>query len=157
MLKQALMSKKYLINVILALIAIGTMVFYSVCVTSCSYLKGDILGLDLKYVGIIYMAILIILSITKKDLFLAILLSAGLGVEIFLVAFQVRNNVYCPFCLTFGVILVLLFLLNMDLRRKWVMALFLVLGFLSFLLLFRGSATPNYSFTLNCAPLLERL
>lgn len=157
MLKQALLSKKYPINVILALAAIGTMIYYSVCTTSCSYLKGDILGLDLKYVGIIYMAILIILSIMKKDLFLTILLSAGIGVEIFLVGFQVKNNVYCPFCLTFGVILALLFLLNMDLRRKRMMAIFLVLGFLSFLLLFRGSATPNYSFTLNWERFFSRV
>ena len=142
-----LISKKYLINVILALIAIGTMVFYSVCTTSCSYLKGNILGVDLKYVGIAYMTILIILSIIKRDLPLLILLSAGIGVEIFLVAFQVKNDVYCPFCLTFGVVLVLLFLLNMDLKRKWAMALLVVLGYLSFLILFRGSATPSYSFT----------
>jgi len=144
-----LISKKYIINIILALIAIGTMVFYSVCTTSCSYLKGNILGVDLKYVGIAYMTILIVLSVIKKDLFLLILLSAGMGVEIFLVAFQVRNDVYCPFCLTFGVILVLLFLLNMDLRKKWVMVLLAVLGYLSFLVLFRGSALPTYSFTLD--------
>ena len=157
MMKQALISRKYLINIILALVAIGTMVFYSVCTTSCSYLKGNILGVDLKYVGIIYMAALIALSATKKDLLLLILLSAGIGVEIFLVAFQVKNDVYCPFCLTFGVILVLLFLLNMNPGRKWLMAICIALGFLSFLLLFRGSATPNYSFTLNCVSFRHRI
>ncbi|MDR2019062.1 MAG: hypothetical protein LBQ00_09440 [Syntrophobacterales bacterium] len=143
------MSRKYLINILLALAAIGTMAFYAVCETSCSYLKGDILGLDLKYVGIIYMAAFIVLSILKKDPLLSILVSAGAGVEVFLVAFQVRSKVYCPFCLAFGVILFLLFLLNMDIRRKWIVILCVVLGFLSFVFFFRGSATPNYKFTCN--------
>ena len=44
-----------------------------------------------------------------------------------------------PYCL--------LFLLNMDLRKKWVMALFAILGFLAFLILFKGSAIPTYAIT----------
>ncbi len=144
-LKEMLLSKKYLVNIILAVLAIGTMVFYMVCAGSCSYLKGEILGLDLKYVGIIFMAAVIVASIMKKDLALLIFLSAGIGVEMFLVAFQVRNDVYCPFCLSFGAILIIMFVLNMDLRRKWVAILFIALGLASFLLLFQGSVTPTYS------------
>lgn len=133
MLKERLASKRYMINCILSLAAMGTIVFYSVCGGSCSYLKGSILGLDLKYAGAIFMIAVIALSLLKRGLLLLMLLSAGLGVEAFLVAFQVKNGVYCPFCLSFGAILVLLFLLNMDLRRTWVMALFIVLGLASFL------------------------
>ena len=143
--KETLVSRRYLLNCILSLAAIGAMVFYSVCGGSCSYLKGSILGLDLKYTGVIFMVAIIALSLLKRGFLLLVLLSAGLGVEAFLVAFQVRNGVYCPFCLTFGAILVLLFLLNMDFRRVWIMALFIVLGFLSFLVLFKGSVIPTFT------------
>jgi hypothetical protein len=140
-----LFGRKHLWNIILAVIAAGVMVFYATCTTSCSYLKGDILGLDLKYAGMIFMALIIILSIAKKDLFLSLLLSAGIGAEVILVSFQVRNDVYCPYCLTFGAILVILFLLNVNLSRKWVMALFFILGLAAFLIFFRGSAIPTYT------------
>ena len=143
--KEKLLSKRYLLNCILSLAAIGAMVFYSVCGGSCSYLKGSILGLDLKYAGVIFMIVIIVLSLLKRGLFLLVLLSAGLGVEAFLFAFQVRNGVYCPFCLSFGAILVLQFLLNIDFRRTWVMALFMVLGFLSFAVLFKGSVIPTFT------------
>ncbi len=143
----ALAKRKYLINTILALVASGVMVFYSTCTTSCSYLRGDILGLDLKYTGIVFMVIVIVLSLLKKDGLLLPLLSMGIGAEVILVAFQVRNDVYCPFCLTFGAILVLLFLLNVQFRRKqiMIMVLFVVLGFLAFLIFFKGSAIPAYT------------
>lgn len=142
-----LMRRKYLINIILAALAIGIMAFYATCSTSCSYLTGSVLGLDLKYAGVLFMALLIALSLLKKDLLLQALLSLAIGAEVILVGFQVRNDVYCPFCLSFGVILVLLFLLNMDIRRKWITALFIVLGFIAFLAFFKGSAIPTYSIT----------
>jgi hypothetical protein len=149
MVKEILASRKYLLNIILAAAAAGIMVFYSLCTTSCSYLKGDLLGLDLKYVGIFFMMIIIALSAMKQDLFLLILLSGSVGVEIFLVIFQVKADLYCPFCLAFGVILLLMFFLNMDLHRKRVMALCIVLGYLSFLLFFVGTVTAKYEVTLR--------
>jgi len=62
MVKEILVSRKYLLNIILAVAAAGIMVFYSFCTTSCAYLKGDLLGLDLKYVGILFMMIIIALK-----------------------------------------------------------------------------------------------
>lgn len=147
MLKEILTSRKYPITIALALVAIGIMVFYSFCTTSCSYLKGDLFGLDLKYVGILFMLIIIGLSAMKQDLLLLMLLSASMGVEIFLVIFQVKADVYCPFCLAFGVTMFLMFLLNIDLQRKWVMSVCIVLGYLFFLLFFIGTITATYNIT----------
>ena len=146
-LKEKLASIKYPLNGILSLAAIGSMVFYSVCGGSCSYLKGSILGLDLKYAGVVFMIAIIVLSLLKRDSLLVVLLSAGIGVEAFLVAFQVKNGVYCPFCLTFGALLVLMFLLNMDFSRSWVMGFFIILGFISFVIFFKGSVIPTFAVT----------
>ena len=141
-------SKKYILNIILAAMAVGVMLFYATCTTSCSYLTGSLLGLDLKYTGILFMAVIALLSILKKDLPILLLLSMGIGTEVFLVAFQVRNDVYCPFCLTFGAILVALFLLNLKLRRKWGVATFIILGFILVFIFFKGSvAVPTFTVT----------
>ncbi|MBA4418867.1 MAG: hypothetical protein C0392_13315 [Syntrophus sp. (in: bacteria)] len=141
------LSKKYVLNIIHALAAIGVIIFYAVCGDSCSYLKGELFGLDLKYIGILLMGVIICLTFLKKEGLLLMLLSVSMGVEVFLVAYQVRNGVYCPFCFSFGVMLTLLFLLNLDLRRKLVIALFIALGFISFLIFFKGSVVPTYSIT----------
>jgi hypothetical protein len=147
LLKDFYFLKKYLLNIILALTAIGVIIFYTVCGGSCSYLRGELFGLDLKYIGILIMGAIICLTLLKKETLLIMLLSASMGVEVFLIAFQVRNGVYCPFCLAFGAILTLLFLMNFDMRRKMIITLFIILGFVSFLLFFKGSVVPAYSIT----------
>jgi hypothetical protein len=141
---EALQKRKYLINIILSIIAIGIIIFYSICGSSCSYLKGNIFGIDLKYIGIVYMVTLIFLSFFKKDLLLLILLSTCIGVEVFLIGFQIRNEVFCPFCLAFGVIVILLFLLNLDLKKKWIIAASIVIGFILFSIFFEGATIPTY-------------
>jgi len=47
--------KKYrpFITVVLSLMGIGVMAYYDYCDTECSYLRCDILGMDLKWVGIV--------------------------------------------------------------------------------------------------------
>ncbi len=149
MVKNLIQSKKHLINAGLAIIAIGVIVFYAICGGSCSYLKGHIFGLDLKYVGIVLMVAIGVLSIMKKQLLLLMILSASIGVEIFLFLFQVRQEVYCPFCIVFGIILVILFLLNADLNKKWVTLLFIVLGFLLFHFFFKGTVSATYTVMLG--------
>ena len=102
-----------IITIALALIGIALMFFYSVCDTSCSYLKGDIFGIDLKYIGIGYMLAIIALALFKQMALVRILLASGIGVEVYLVAFQFREDVFCPFCLAFGAIVVLAFFLKL--------------------------------------------
>jgi len=147
-----LISRKYSINIILCLIAIGLIVFYSICGSSCSYLRGSIFGIDLKYMGIVYMGVLVLLNILKKDLPLLLLVSFGIGTEVFLVGFQVRNGVYCPYCLIFGLIIVSLFLLNLNVTRKKSIALAILAGYIAFALFFQGTATPVYTMFYNLYP-----
>jgi thiol-disulfide isomerase/thioredoxin len=148
------------------------MAYYDYCDTACSYLKGDIWGVDLKVVGIAYMAVIIVFAAFKQMSFVRALLAAGLGVEVHLYAFQVQNDVYCPFCLAFSVMLILAFIINYEIpsawrrnrRRMWLyflgevsfpmfrlnklpLLLFSVLGYLTVLLTFSGSVTPAYGQT----------
>ncbi|MBE0557916.1 MAG: thioredoxin domain-containing protein [Proteobacteria bacterium] len=160
----------------LALIGIGLMFFYTFCDTSCSYLKGDIFGIDLKYVGIGYMLAIIVLAFFKQTALIRILLASGIGVEIYLVAFQFREEVFCPFCIAFGATVVLAFILNYEKpqtrggwRRRiiyglgeadlpWLgkrgmpLLLFVIIGYLFVILTFSGSATPAYGAEIPTAP-----
>lgn len=163
--------KKYrnILTIILAAAGIGIMAYYDYCDTACSYLKGDIFGIDLKWVGMAYMAVVIIFAAFKQTPFVRILLAAGLGVEVHLYAFQVQHDVYCPFCLAFSVMLILSFLINYEVpstwrenrRRLWLyflgevnfpmfkinklpLLLFSILGYLTVLFTFSGSVTPAY-------------
>jgi hypothetical protein len=137
-------SRKRLITLVLALAGVGVIVVYPMCGSSCAYLRGSIFGIDLKYAGIMGMAAVMLSNMLKKDSMLVAALSAGLGAEIFLVAFQIRHGTYCPFCLAFGAIVVLQFLLNLDLGKKALVTSCLVLGYLIFAVFFKGSVTPTY-------------
>lgn len=163
--------KKYrnIITIVLALIGIGIMAYYDYCDTACSYLKGDIFGIDLKWVGISYMAIIIAFAAFPQLPYVRALLAAGLGVEAHLYAFQVQNDVYCPFCLAFAAMLILAFLINYEVPSAWrekrsrmwlyflgevsfpmfklhklPLFLFVLLGYLTVLFTFTGSVTPAY-------------
>lgn len=166
--------KKYrhLITIGLSLIGIVIMAYYDYCDTTCSYLKGDIFGIDLKFVGIAYMAVIIAFTAFKQMNYVRALLAAGLGVEVHLYAFQVQNDVYCPFCLAFSIMLILSFIINYEVasawrdkrRRLWLyflgevsfpmfklnklpLLIFSLLGYLTVLFTFSGSVTPAYGQT----------
>ncbi len=95
--------KKYrtIVTIALSLIGIGLMTYYDYCDTACRYLKGDIWGINLKWVGIAYMLVIIIFAALRISPYVRALLAAGLGVEVYLYAFKVKNNVYFPFCMAF--------------------------------------------------------
>ena len=166
----ALIKKyRHIITIALALIGIGLMAYYDYCDTACSYLQGDILGIDLKWVGVAYMSVIIIFAAFKQMSFVRALLAAGLGVEVYLYYFQIENDVYCPFCLAFSVMLISSFLINYEVpsawrenrRRIWLyflgevsfpmfrlyklpLLLFSIAGYLTILLTFSGSVTPAF-------------
>ena len=142
---EAVQKHKKWINVALALAGIGLVFYYAVCGESCSYLRGELFGIDLKYTGILFMAALIALSLARQELLLFFAVAAATGAEIFLVGFQVRNETFCPYCLMFGVTVLLLFLLNLDPSRKKLAGLSIVLGFFLFWLFFEGSVIPMYA------------
>lgn len=162
-------KKRTIITIVLAFASIGIMAYYDYCDTACSYLKGDIFGIDLKWVGISYMAIIIAFAAFQQIPYVRALLAAGLGVEAHLYAFQVQNDVYCPFCLAFSVMLILSFLINYEVPSAWrekrsrmwlyflgevnfpmfklhklPLLLFVLLGYLTVLFTFTGSVTPAY-------------
>lgn len=138
-------KKKRFLTILLALAGIGITVAYAFCLGSCSYLKGDILGLDLKYLGIFYMTVILILALIKKPLLCLLLLAFGAGGEIFLIGHQVRSGVYCPYCLAFAATVFLGLAVNFQRSRRWLTILAAGAGLSFFLLFFSGSVTPAYA------------
>jgi uncharacterized membrane protein len=147
--KQDMRRKRYLINIIIALAAIGVVIFYTVCGTSCAYLKGDIFGIPLHYGGIAFMAALIVLSVLKWDALILAAVSAAVGSEAFLVGFQVWYETFCIYCLIFAGLVALLFIVNFDRKKKLIMAGTILAGFLLFLFFFKGSVVPTFDTALN--------
>ena len=140
-----------IINVAFPAIGIGLMVFYGVCDTSCSSLQGTFLGLDLKVIGILYMAALLALTLPPASSWAAsvrhlrtMLLSGALGGEILLVRFQVVHDTYCPFCLAFGSCILVLFAANFTRMNKYLALGALLAGIAAFALFFEGSVLPLY-------------
>lgn len=158
------------------MMGIGLMVFYSICETSCAYLRGNIFTIDLKYIGISFMIAIIILVICKQTDLIRIILAAGIGVEIFLVVFQFRVNIFCPFCLAFGTIVVIMNIVNYErpqMKNQWYKKMiyaagevkipfmgnnripllaFIILGYLFVSFAFNGSTTPAYAEERTFAP-----
>ncbi len=133
------------INIVLALAGIALVFVYAYCGDTCSYLKGSIFGVDLKYLGVLFMGSIIVLSLLSLREYRLLLLSAGVGAEIFLIGFQVYHDVFCPYCLSFGAVLILLFVMNLDWSKKKLVALSTVLGLLFFVVFFDGSVTPAFA------------
>ncbi|MCE5264957.1 MAG: thioredoxin domain-containing protein [Deltaproteobacteria bacterium] len=138
-------SRRRILTLLLALVGIAVTLAYIVCLGACSALKGDILGIDLKYLGIFYMAVVFLLAWLRKPLLCFLLLAFGAGGEIFLIGYQVKSGVYCPFCLGFGTTVLLACAVNFDRSRKAWAALAAAAGLLFFLLFFSGSTTPLYA------------
>ena len=143
--KKFLSRKRRFLTILLALTGIAITVAYAFCLGACSYLKGDILGIDLKYLGIFYMVIVLLLAWFKKPVLCLLLLAFGAGGEIFLVGYQVHSGVYCRYCLAFGATILLALAVNFERNRKALAALAAAAGLLFFLLFFSGSATPVYA------------
>ena len=131
-------SPKYVVNIMLACFAVALETYYSYCGGSCSYLKGNLIGIPLQYIGIGYMACIVLMSLLRANTLLLMPLSTGVGIEIYLVGFQMWHHTYCPYCLAFGAVVFILFLLNLSRAGKW---LSLILMALALILFSRSSST----------------
>ncbi|MCX5827813.1 MAG: hypothetical protein NTV58_07405 [Deltaproteobacteria bacterium] len=138
-------------NLIFPIIGLGLMVFYEVCDTSCSSLRGTFGGVDLKYVGILFMAVLLALSLppvsryaTPVSHLRTMMLSGALGGEILLVRFQMVHDTYCPFCLAFGLCVLIIFAANFPKMNKYLVLGAFLAGLGAFALFFKGSVLPIY-------------
>jgi uncharacterized membrane protein len=142
---KTVLTGKEKLNILLGLAGIALVFVYAYCGDSCSYLKGSIFGIDLKYMGVLFMGTLVVLSFLGLRDYRLLLLSAGVGAEVFLIGFQVQNDVFCPYCLSFGAVLLLLFAINLDWSKRKLVGLFAVLGLLLFVVFFNGSVTPAFA------------
>jgi len=149
--------RRTFMSIALACIAVALEIYYSICAGACSYLKGTIFGIGLEYVGIGYMAYIILLSILKKDTLLLVLLSAGVGIEFYLIGFQVWHNTYCPYCLAFAAIVFILFVMNFKRDRTMLCVVSTVAALIFFSIFFKGSLAPTYSYTLQINPIERSL
>jgi len=143
--RRIVLQKKHWINIGLFIIGIGIALLYSICEESCTYLQGSIFGVKLNYLGILFMGVLALSNLLKRNALFLMLLSLGVGAELYLMGFQIMNSVYCSYCLSFGVVIFLLFALNFERSRKAFVTAALFLGFILFLVLFHGSANPVYA------------
>lgn len=141
-----------MINAVFPAIGIGLMIAYGVCDTSCSSLRGTFLGVDLKVTGILFMAILLVLTLppafryaTPVDHLRTLMLCGALGGEVLLVRFQIVHDIYCPFCLAFGLCVVALFAANFTKMNKYLAIGAFVAGIAAFALFFEGSILPLYN------------
>jgi len=140
-----------ILNIVLSLAGITLMLVYEYCDTSCSYLKGTFMGIDLKWVGIIYMIVLFASTFSVRGSFdkmavhfRAILISAATGVEFFLIGWQIVKNTYCPFCLAFSACVFILFGINFTSMNKKLMVASILVALLGFTLFFEGQVGPRY-------------
>jgi hypothetical protein len=157
------------ITVPLAIAGILIMAYYASCSTTCSYLRGDILGIDLKYVGVLYMTVIIIFALLKQADLTRMAIAAGIGVEVFLFSFQVSENVFCPYCLSFGIMVLLMYIINyerLNMMNKWYQKMIyafgdakipfianqrmpllamMIIGYIFVSFSFSGSATPAFA------------
>jgi thiol:disulfide interchange protein DsbA len=138
-------NKKYWINITLPLIGIAIAILYSICGGACEYLRGTIFGSSLNYLGIFYMGMLTLSNLLKRGLIFLFLISFGLGAELYLIGFQITNSIFCFYCLSFGAVIFLLFLLNFEKSKKIFITISLVLGFILFSVFFEGTTTPVYA------------
>jgi thiol-disulfide isomerase/thioredoxin len=165
------------ITMILAAAGIGIMFYYKTCETACSYLQGDIFGIDLAHIGIAYMLMIIFFAAIRKMPYVRALLAAGIGVEVYLIAFQFREDVFCPYCLAFASMIIVAFILNHEKQptpeRGWLnrivyglgavelppaekrplpLLAFVILGYSFVAITFSGSATPAYAAERSLVP-----
>jgi uncharacterized membrane protein len=140
-----------IVNILIPIIGLGLTIFYEVCDTSCSALEGEFLGVELKVVGIFFMVALLVLIPLHSTRISAlighlktVMLAGALGGEMLLVRFQIVHETYCPFCLAFGLCIVILFAANFHRMNRYLALFALFAGVGAFALLFKGSALPLY-------------
>ena len=134
-------------NSCLAAGGIGAVILYSLCEETCVFLQGFMLGIDLKYLGLLYAGALVVLSLSRLDVPFLLSLAFGIGAEAFLVGYQVKTGLYCYFCLSFGGLVVFLFLMNLGsalrLFGKEILGATAIIGFVIVIGLFRGAAVQD--------------
>lgn len=127
-----IVQRRRLINVILPIVAIVVIYSYITCTSSCPLIKGYLAGIKLEHLGLIYMVGVLIFSLLKERIYLLSLLSLGFGSEIFLISYQIHLGTFCPYCLIFGGLLILQFIINFERKEMRLLILLTIIGLLIF-------------------------
>ena len=145
------MTWRKAVNISLPLIGLGVVIFYQLCDTACSALQGALLGVDLKVLGILFMTVLLAIVPLQSSRFSSlaghlrtVLLAGALGGEVMLVRFQIMQETYCPFCLAFGLCIVLLFAAHLPRMNGYAAIVAFLAGVGVFVIGFTGSVLPLY-------------
>lgn len=134
-------------------LALITVIIGQLCKTSCSFIQGDILGIDLNVFGILFYSTLIVSLLFYQRMYhkvwvlkiITAAVSLGVGAEIILIKFQIQNSTYCPKCLISGFFFLIMFFLLARNLRKWVVTLLVAMGLLFASFTFNGSVIPSYA------------
>jgi thiol-disulfide isomerase/thioredoxin len=152
-LRQFICDHRRIINVGLSILGLIVITLYYFCGSTCLYLAGTVFGIDLKIWGLIYLSGFGLIALLRQEALGCLLLSAGLGGEIFLVGYQVVHRLYCPYCLILALIIALLFVINLNKRKATVTLLSVILGFVFLMTFFQsiplkinsgGQALPSF-------------
>lgn len=130
---------------LLAIAGIAILIVYKTCPGSCSFLSGTLAGIDLTVFGVLLMVGYAGLLMMKQETWAFRLLAMAIGGEFFLIGYQCVNQVFCPYCLGYAAIVILLFLLHFEQVRKWMTAALVLAGFSLFLIGFSGQLFPSYA------------
>ncbi|HYQ48144.1 MAG TPA: vitamin K epoxide reductase family protein, partial [Thermodesulfovibrionales bacterium] len=113
---------------ILPALSILAIVIGQLCASLCAFVQGDILGIDLNVLGILFYSLLLVLLLVHRKFYpeerlmkaISAIAALGVGAELLLIKFQVENSVYCPKCLVSGFVFLVLFFLVARHLKKWV-------------------------------------
>jgi len=138
---------------ILPALSILAIVIGQLCASLCAFIEGDILGIDLNVLGILFYSLLLVSLLLHKKFYpeemfmkaIAAVASVGVGAELILMKFQIENNVYCPKCLVSGFFFLVLFFFIARHLKKWVVILLIAAGLIFTSFTFTGSVIPSYA------------
>ena len=117
---------------------------YKTCPGSCSSLSGSLASIDLTFVGAALMVAYLIFLLLKFDVWAFRLIALACGGEVFLIGYQLVNQVFCLYCLCFAAAVFALFLMHLKQARRVLTAGLLIGGFVLFLVGFSGRIFPAY-------------
>lgn len=134
-------------------LALITIIIGKMCLESCVFLQGNILGLDLEIVGIAFYSVLLTVLIFHRKFYprdwvmkaVASVVAIGVGAEYIFIKFQVQNNIYCPRCIISGAFFLMMFLVLIPHMKKWAVILLIVGGAVFTSFTFHGSVIPSYA------------
>lgn len=151
-----LRERKRLLNLLLPLAGAGAVLLSWICSDGCAAVAGTLAGIDLKIVGLIYLALFAACTLLSWHGAGFALLSMGMGAEVFLLGRQLATGKYCSFCLAFAAVVALLFLINVERERIRSLLAAAGGGFVLLLLSFSAAVVPSYGAAAGAVPAFGR-